>query len=145
MQTFIFNHKKRRRKRDSLGTNAGPRGISDITFTFSDRCNFFHSLKSFPQWDVMGHRLRLNRITSSVYLLLHSLFSSSSIHPDYTSNGSSSQQPPTVMELCLNEQPHLPFFLLLGLFPLSTHTHILTSFLFHFTEGTQHQWSIVKR
>lgn len=37
--------------------------------------------------------------------LAHSLPSSStSIHPDYTSNGTSSQQPPTVMELCLNEQ-----------------------------------------
>lgn len=53
------------------------------------------------------------------------LYSSSSIHSDYTSNGSSSQQPPTVMELCLNEQPCLPFSLLLSFFfssPLLTHT-----------------------
>lgn len=31
-----------------------------------------------------------------------------SIHPDCTSNGSSSQQPPVVMELCLNEQQQCP-------------------------------------
>lgn len=31
-----------------------------------------------------------------------------SIHPDCTSNGSSSQQPPAVMELCLNEQLQCP-------------------------------------
>lgn len=31
-----------------------------------------------------------------------------SIHRDCTSNGSSSQQPPAIMELCLNEQPRCP-------------------------------------
>ena len=62
-----------------------------------------------------------------------SLSSSSSIHPDYTSNGSSSQQPPTVMELCLNEQPCLHFSLFLSsLFSLFlTLMHTLNSSHFH--------------
>lgn len=56
---------------------------------------------------LLGERLCFNLIASAVYTppCSWSLSLFSSIHPDYTSNGSSSQQPPTVMELCLNEHP----------------------------------------
>lgn len=58
--------------------------------------------------------------------LAHSLLSLfSSIHPDYTSNGFSSQQPPTVMELCLNEQ------LCLSTSPLFSLSLLFLSFLTH--------------
>lgn len=65
--------------------------------------------------------------------LAHSLLSLfSSIHPDYTSNGFSSQQPPTVMELCLNEQLCLstsPLFSLSLLFFVFLNTHSSLPFL----------------
>jgi len=55
--------------------------------------------------------------------------SSPSIHPHYTSNSSSSQQPPTVMDSRFNERPclspALSFWLVVSFF-LYTHTHTHT-------------------
>ena len=93
-----------------------------------------HSLIVLPRWvrgcgSIPLHQLYISPCSSSPS-------ASSSIHPDYTSNGSSSQQPPTVMELCLNEQQCLstpPFFSPSVFFFLSlithkhTHTHTHTT------------------
>lgn len=93
---------------------------------------------------LLGERLCFNIIASAVYIPLcsWSLSLFSSIHPDYTSNGSSSQQPPTVMELCLNEHPcpsTPPLFSpsVFFVFPsLNTHSYTLPlSPQFEFTES----------
>lgn len=58
-----------------------------------------------------GERLCFNLVASGcISSPLHRLcpYFHPSIHPDCTSNGSSSQQPPAVMELCLNEQLQCP-------------------------------------
>ena len=95
-----------------------------------------HSLIVLPRW-VMGcgsiplHQLYISPCSSS-------LSASSSIHPDYTSNGSSSQQPPTVMELCLNEQQCLstpPFFSPSVFFFHSLNTHTLNHTHTHTTHS----------
>lgn len=92
-----------------------------------------HSLIVHPHWvigygSITQHQLYISSCSSP-------LSSFSSIHPDYTSNGSSSQQPPTVMELCLNEQPCLstpPFFpLLLSPPSLKMHAHTFAVSNFH--------------
>lgn len=93
-----------------------------------------HSLIVHPHWvigygSITQHQLYISSCSSP-------LSSFSSIHPDYTSNGSSSQQPPTVMELCLNEQPCLstpPFFPLLLSPPpsLKMHAHTFAVSNFH--------------
>lgn len=67
--------------------------------------NHFIPLQSFLHRVWGSWTMAQSQCISCISPIVHHLFSS--IHPDYTSNGSSSQQPPTVMELCLNEQPCL--------------------------------------
>lgn len=85
-----------------------------------------------------------SRGISSISSLLHRLcpYFHPSIHPDCTSNGSSSQQPPTVMELCLSEQQCLsaaPLFVSVCLFlPLARRSN--ASLKFSFAISCEHIW-----
>lgn len=124
----------REAKKSSEGQKAGARNtelVSSLLLSVKGVISF--PIQSFPTGGVMGHRPRLNHIASAVHLsLIHCL--SHHPHPQtlITPNGSSSQQTPAIMELCLNDQPCLSTSLFLPFFPsLNTHMHTLTSSHFH--------------
>lgn len=142
--TLSSDTEERRREEDVLNQWLLPSMTGVLSFPFSSPP--LGGSRVMSCGSITKHQLYISRCSSSPS-------SSPSIRPDYTSNGSLSQQPPTVMESCSGEHPLLctsapppstPFLSLLLRFK-HTSAHKLISFNVHFCRKMFAHWIQTKR